>query len=320
MGMNKVSVVILTHNSEQYINWCLESVEQQTYGMENLEVILIDDCSEDNTLSLLQIFKIKYPNNTFILENESNHGASYSRMRGIEAATGEYLMFIDSDDWLDKYAVEKMVNKADELGCDFVECDFVSRNTREHYSASVTGESWYRNLRNKDDRKWYITHAARHAMWARLYRLTRLREEQITGCDGWVMGEDTLMSAQIILQFNDVYMLKENLYNVYVNENSVSRSGNLAGKMQELGNVGKKVFEILKDKGILEQVLEDYEEELGWYLICISYFVELDYWFDKIYGYCDSLLEAFPNLLENRYLQVFDKEHEEYMSHFKTRL
>ena len=109
MNCPLVSVVIPVYNSEIYLNKTLVSIIRQTY--KELEIILVNDGSTDNSLSVCENFakidkRIKIFNNT-------NHGPSYSRNYGISKACGKYLVFIDSDDYVDSDFIEKMVTSAE---------------------------------------------------------------------------------------------------------------------------------------------------------------------------------------------------------------
>ena len=94
--MKKVSVIIPCYNTEKYIEKCINSVINQTY--KNIEIIVINDNSKDNTLKILN--KYKYKNKIKIINNKINRGVGYSRNIGIKKATGDYILFIDSDDFL----------------------------------------------------------------------------------------------------------------------------------------------------------------------------------------------------------------------------
>ena len=114
----KLSIIIPTYNRSKYITKCLSSVLNQTY--KNIEVIIIDDGSTDNTEEIIKTFndeRIRYFKNT-------NHGIGYSRNFGIEKATGDYIFFLDSDDYINSDSVDKMlknINDNDILIFDYKE-------------------------------------------------------------------------------------------------------------------------------------------------------------------------------------------------------
>lgn len=102
--MEKVSVIIPLYNEEKYITKCIKSVIGQTY--KNLEIIVIDDKSTDGSLNKLS--KI-HDNRIKIIKLDKNQGVSHARNKGVEAASGEYICFLDSDDFWDKFKIEKQL-------------------------------------------------------------------------------------------------------------------------------------------------------------------------------------------------------------------
>lgn len=113
----KVSIVIPTYNVENYIEQCLESVLNQTH--KNLEIIVIDDRSTDNTYQILKKYE-KLDNRIKLHRMQQNSGPSKVRNIGIENATGEYLYFMDSDDWIDLNYIEKFLNASQKNDVDLV--------------------------------------------------------------------------------------------------------------------------------------------------------------------------------------------------------
>lgn len=111
-----VSKIVPVYNVEEYLDDCLISLMSQTY--ENIQIFCIDDCSEDSSLEILEYYQ-KLDNRIKIIKNRINSGLSVSRNKGINVATGKYLMFVDSDDWLDKQSIEKLVYCAEKMKLKF---------------------------------------------------------------------------------------------------------------------------------------------------------------------------------------------------------
>ena len=124
---NKVSVIIPTHNCEKYIVRCIESVMSQTYP--DIEVIVVENNSEDNTPALCDEYDAKHQNLTIIHTKEK--GVSRARNLGLSKATGDYIMFVDSDDWLAIDAVEKLVAKIKEDESDLVFCGYYNASPND---------------------------------------------------------------------------------------------------------------------------------------------------------------------------------------------
>lgn len=100
-----VSVVVPTYNDSKFIKEAISSIVQQTY--DNLEIIIVDDFSSDNTIHIIESFKDK---RIKIIRNESNKGAAYSRNIGIKNCTGEYIAFLDGDDIWNLNKIEEQIN------------------------------------------------------------------------------------------------------------------------------------------------------------------------------------------------------------------
>ena len=117
MSKEKISIVIPCYNVEKYVEKCIKSIMNQTYS--ELEVIVIDDKSTDGTYDVLLKLKKEYNDRFILLQNEKNSGLAYTRNFGVKKATGKYIGFIDSDDYVapDYYEVlaEKILNDKSDL-------------------------------------------------------------------------------------------------------------------------------------------------------------------------------------------------------------
>lgn len=114
----KVSVIIPTYNSDKYLKKCIESILLQTY--KNIEIIIINDGSTDKTDDIVK----KYEDERIKYYKNKNQGIGKSRNYGIKQSTGEYIMFVDSDDYIDESAVEEMIKKITDSNLDMLVCDF----------------------------------------------------------------------------------------------------------------------------------------------------------------------------------------------------
>ena len=115
----KVSIIIPVYNGDSYIDYCLSSCINQTY--KNIEIICINDGSTDKTLEHIKKFTNKYKN--IVLIAQSNMGVSTARNVGIQKATGEYLMFVDADDYIVETMVETLLTKLIQVNADAVKCN-----------------------------------------------------------------------------------------------------------------------------------------------------------------------------------------------------
>ena len=139
--MTKISVIVPVYNTEKYLEKCLDSLATQT--LRDIEIIIVNDGSPDNSQKIIEKFTKKYDNmKSFVKENG---GLSSARNYGLTKAQGEYISFIDSDDYIKKNMLEKMYTKAQKDKSDIVTCDFinlyedgheVNMKSNFHYSVS----------------------------------------------------------------------------------------------------------------------------------------------------------------------------------------
>lgn len=168
-----VTYIIPVYNAEPYIERCVRSLMEQSYA--NIEYIFVDDCSQDNSMDVLRCTIDDYPErrkDVKIIKHSVGRGSATSRNDGLDAAQGDYVMFADSDDYVDRGYVETMVNKAEEEELDIVYCDFYEtyqngdRLIRQDYgtqpsdcicsmlSCAMHGSTW-----NKNFRRTFLLHA-----------------------------------------------------------------------------------------------------------------------------------------------------------------
>lgn len=116
-----VSVIIPIYNSEKYVVQCVESVLNQT--LENIEIICVNDGSSDSSLELLK--KLEKKDRRVVLVSQDNQGLSGARNTGMQYAQGQYMYFLDSDDWIEEIALDYMVQIADTKNYDVVMASYI---------------------------------------------------------------------------------------------------------------------------------------------------------------------------------------------------
>ena len=130
--MKKVSVIIPTYNSEKYIKECINSVINQTY--KNLEIIVIDDKSTDKTLEVIKTIKDK---RIKVITLSKNKGVSNARNIGIKKSTGDYISFIDSDDYWIKEKISKQISFMEKNDYTFIYSSYIYLNENKKHIAKV---------------------------------------------------------------------------------------------------------------------------------------------------------------------------------------
>ena len=121
----QISVIIPVYNAEKTLERCVESI---IYGaIRDISVILVDDCSNDGSWECCQDLSNRYPN-VYCYQNEKNKGVSYTRNHGLEVAKSEYILFVDSDDWVDLESYKKILDKLREFEQENTQIDMLLAN------------------------------------------------------------------------------------------------------------------------------------------------------------------------------------------------
>lgn len=224
--MYKISIIIPVYQVEKYICRCIDSVLSQTYS--NLEIILIDDGSKDMSGKLCDEYAIKDSRVKVI--HQENSGVSVARNKGIDVCTGDYVTFVDSDDYLETFMYEKMIKKAEFYNCDVVMCDCVkddgieqipySHDIREgFYDYDQLKEEYYPHLLMMEN----IEYPPTISNWVLLFK--REMVTNIRYVEGVRFSEDLLFGAQLLYNAKSFYYMKGKLYYHYwMNNESTSHS------------------------------------------------------------------------------------------------
>lgn len=198
-----VSIIIPLFNNEQYINRCIDSVLAQTY--KNIEIIVIDDGSTDNSLKKVKMYK----DNRLKCYSKKNEGVSVARNYGIEKSSGDYLLFVDSDDYVDCEMVQLMINKVKNLEsivlCDNYEIWNNRVEKRELFNYSNPKLS--KNIILRD-----IASGKAGLVCSKLVSSKIIRKYNIEFDTNLVFGEDQLFFLQVSQYIKEFIYINKSLY------------------------------------------------------------------------------------------------------------
>lgn len=125
----EISVIIPCYNASAYIDKCIQSLLNQTFGLNKMEFIFVNDASEDNTWEILQTYEKQYSESMVLINLPENSRQGTARNIGIQYAQGKYLGFCDSDDYVEEDMYEQLYNKMVETDADYVACQrYVEKN------------------------------------------------------------------------------------------------------------------------------------------------------------------------------------------------
>ena len=252
--MPKVSVIVPIYNVENYLEKCIQTLVSQT--IQDIQIILVNDGSKDNSIQIIKEFIEKYPNKIMYLEKE-NGGLSDARNFAIPQATGEYIAFLDADDYVELNMYEKMYELAKKENSDMVECDFY----------------WeYPNKVKKDTGIIYNTkeemiEKIRVVAWNKLIKRTILQKSKIKFPKGY-QYEDVEFTYKLIPSLDKVSFLKEPCVHYIQRKNSISNSYN--ERTREIFDILEHVINFYKEKEIFDKYRVQLEYIYTRYLLCSS--------------------------------------------------
>ena len=246
-----VSILVPIYNVQNYIGRCAKSLFTQTY--DNIEFIFVNDSSQDNSVFVLNTIMGEYINlrdRIKLISHETNKGLAASRLTGIDNASGDYLMFVDSDDYLELNAVQVLMEKA--MESDF---EIVTGGIRHVYddknfvSLPPNGISHDRYL------KLILACNVSHNTVSRVYKKDLFMRNSNLFVEGINSGEDYLMVSRIFYYAKNISFVHAPLYN-YIHTNPISFTSHFSKnnfyQQREAEFIVRKFYEEKGDMGFLE--------------------------------------------------------------------
>ena len=223
MNENYFSIIIPVYNGEKHIENCIKKLLKQSY--KNFEIIVINDGSTDHTSELVSDFASAYCD-TIKQINIENHGVSVARNIGIRSAKGNYLLFIDADDYLDIDALKMLNNILSENHYDMILFGFTVRGSDNRNNDTKVLKKLANNkaVKNSELMK-YIISTSNNILgyvWRALYSRTMLINHNVFFPEGIKISEDYMFLLNAVHSSQNILVLDKELYNYCINEDSMS--------------------------------------------------------------------------------------------------
>lgn len=258
--MNKgpcVSVIIPIYNVEKYLKTCLDSLINQT--LTEIEMICVNDGSTDKSPEILEEFAQKDERIKII--NKENEGIGAARKTGLDAACGQFIAFVDSDDWLKPEALEELYKNAISNNSDLVMFDLLRYDeNHDHFNseAGINLESFFKNEKINFERftftykdiKPYLLNKS-FAAWTKLYKTEILRSYDDFYFPKHTTKEDVPFHVQVMLRAKKISYCPQKLY--------IYRISNI-GSISNVSSKSRKVFDIFQIIKIVEDILNENEK------------------------------------------------------------
>lgn len=279
----KVSVIVPVYNAEKYLDEMIASLSAQT--LKEIEFIFVDDCSTDNSLEILYEFEKIEPDRVIIIKSDENQGPGGARNIGLQYASGEYIGFVDSDDYIKPEMYECMHNKAIENNYDLVECGYFSERKKKDmmlWDKSMEGEVSFDNRV-----KMFISCGF---ICTKLFKRKIIVNSQIEFIRK-IRFEDIDFLNRLYCRIQKVGIVDKSLYYYRNNQESFTNKGNEIRYFDINNTFSRKYLDNMKREkiyNVLRPVIEN---------------VVIGIWFDLFKTY----VTKSPKI-DTKFLQIIDKE------------
>lgn len=311
MERPRVTIIVPIYNGEKYIQTLINTIWEQTY--KNFEVLFINDGSKDNSAELLieQLNKHGYENYIFI-NNKINNGISKSKNEAIQAATGEYIMFLDQDDYLSRNALELLIERVEKNDCDYVvgnyvrEYDYKKRIYEKVFEfqpsmEDVDGKTLAENPK--------ILISIHQALWGKIYKKELFSNFEF---DEKLHGVEDLGSTSILLaKAKKIGVVSKVVYHYLYSKESTINEANSSYVVTDTYNAFNNFYDYYDNNGLLE-LYNDELEFLYIYHCVLSVSVRT---FQRTKNYEESLSRVYQEL-DKRFPEY--KKNKYYKKHLKV--
>lgn len=306
--MKKISVIVPCYNVEKVVGRCIESILNQTIGRENLELILVNDASTDNTLEVLLSYEKRYSNLILVINLEQNGKQGMARNIGFKYSTGTYISFIDSDDYIDEKMYEVLYNGLIEYDCDFSNCGYIRVHGDSGKPIKVVTDIFREEcmeIYSVEDRKKLLMLDMEGVTCSKLFKKEFLVKNRIEFLENMIY-EDNYWWLLISLYANKVYTCNRRLYNYcFYNNGSTLSTVNSLTHLDRL-KVELIKIDFCKKHGFFEVYHDEIEAQFlrlfyfNTLYILASRFNEIP---EKVMRYVsEKVKENFPYFIYNKYI------------------
>jgi len=288
--MTKISVIVPVYNVEAYLPKCLDSLVNQSF--DDFEVIVVNDGSPDNSQDIIDEYQKKYPNiiKSFVKENG---GLSKTRNFALDKTSGDYIFYLDSDDWVDTRILEKLYNKVESEKADIVVCGAYSvlndeKTEIDRYDYSL------------DVNKNYILY--RPSAWCKLIKKDILKNKEIKFLEKHIYEDIAIMPA-LCLYANKISFVEEPLYFYLVREGSIMNQKKYSKSLEDIFDS----LDYLEKLFVNKDAFEKYKDELEYLYIknllhaASLRFLPFDEGKESILKIAGIMKEKFPRWRKNKY-------------------
>lgn len=314
--MAKLSVIIPVYNmaKDGNLNFCLDSIINQDY--KDLEIIAVNDASTDNSLGILREYERRYPEKVKVVTYKDNRHQGGARNEGIKYATGEWIGFIDSDDWVAADYFSKLITKGEETGADVVGCTFnlVNSHTFEVGKIAKTNTIDQSGEFDTEKRKRFLENNGSSV--TKIYRASLIRDNNLSFPEH-IFYEDNAAGPVWAMYFKHFEYIDEPLYYYYQHDSSTVHTIT-AERCKDRMTAGEMMLSEIKKRGFLDEYHDEIESIFTTIYFTNTVFSYMRIKKGKKYSVIKHIkkrmMEEFPDFRSNKnYGKFMDDEQKRYV-------
>ncbi len=255
----KLSVIVPVYNmaAENKLQYCMDSLVNQTIPREEYEIIAVDDASTDNSLGILREYETKYSGLVKVIHYDDNRRQGGAKNAGLQVAEGEWVGFVDSDDWVAREFYEKLLKKADETGADVVGCDYslVTEHTMEVGTPVVNNTDEQTGALDREKHGRLILRPG--SMVIKIYKHDIIRQNKLNFPEH-IFYEDNCAGSLWSLYFTHFERVNEALYYYYQHDTSTVHHIS-AEKCEDRMKAAELFYDECRKRGFLDEYYTEIE-------------------------------------------------------------
>lgn len=307
----KLSIIVPVYNmaADGKLEYCLDSLVNQT--VEDYEIIAVDDCSTDASFAILQDYEKRYPEKMKAVHSEVNRHQGGAKNIGLRRAKGEWIGFIDSDDWITGDMYERLIRKAEETGADLVGCDYCLTEQHSMKTGQIVPN-------NKPQQSGLLDHEKRRSLIldggslvVKIFRRDMILKHELWFPENIFYEDNALGNSYLILARHFEY-IEEPLYFYYQHDTSTVHTIS-AGRCEDRMEAGR----LMLAEARRHHFMEEYRPELEYSFTLLFYINTLFTYMAGVghtrYGFVKKMgkemKQTFPNFMKNPY--YLERTHEE---------
>lgn len=262
--MCKASVIIPAYNVENYIERCILSCINQTF--KDIEIIVVNDGSTDKTLEKIEYYKSK--DNRIVVIDKKNEGVNEARRSGFEIANGEYILFVDGDDWIKDNTIEVLYKEAKKKNYDIVQYKWIEKNNKNEYKSEMS-----KNIKNKSLVELLLQGEVSPTIWSKFIRKKFIEDNDIKFPRNISYAEDLTFNCILSIYNPKFVIIDEHLYYYCRREGSLDNGINI-----HMLDTRKAILTIKKELK-KSNLYKKYKEEFKYMAYIHCYYSKKEYIF-----------------------------------------